>query len=87
MFIIMSFSPTPGGAGLAEVALAGFITDYVPKGIGIVVALLWRSMAYYGYLLLGAVVVPGWIASKMAEAQAQAKAKEEEDGPEETDQT
>ena len=62
MFIIMSFSPTPGGAGLAEVALVGFTSDYVPAGIGLVVALLWRGMAYYGYLLLGAVVVPAWVA-------------------------
>lgn len=64
MFVIMAFSPTPGGAGLAEIALAGFISDYVPQGIGLVVALIWRGMAYYGYLLAGALVVPGWIAAK-----------------------
>ncbi|MCB0544205.1 MAG: flippase-like domain-containing protein [Saprospiraceae bacterium] len=71
MFIIMAFSPTPGGAGLAEVALVGFITDYVPKGIGLIVALLWRGMAYYGYLLLGAVVVPAWIAGHVKIPQRQ----------------
>jgi glycosyltransferase 2 family protein len=65
MFIIMAFSPTPGGAGLAEMALVGFISDYVPAGIALVVALLWRGMAYYGYLLLGAVVVPAWITAKI----------------------
>ncbi len=65
MFIIMAFSPTPGGAGLAEMALVGFISDYVPAGIGLVVALLWRGMAYYGYLLLGSVVVPAWITEKV----------------------
>ena len=65
MFIIMAFSPTPGGAGLAEMALVGFISDYVPEGIGLVVALLWRGMAYYGYLLVGSVVVPAWIARKV----------------------
>ncbi|TNE52629.1 MAG: flippase-like domain-containing protein [Bacteroidetes bacterium] len=68
MFIIMAFSPTPGGAGLAEVALAGFISDFVPTGIGIVVALLWRGMAYYGYLLLGAFIVPGWVARQLKES-------------------
>lgn len=62
MFIIMAFSPTPGGAGLAEMALVGFTSDYVPAGVGLVVALLWRGMAYYGYLLLGAIVVPAWLA-------------------------
>lgn len=65
MFIIMAFSPTPGGAGLAEMALVGFISDYVPTGIGLVVALLWRGMAYYGYLLLGAIIVPAWVAAKV----------------------
>lgn len=66
MFIIMAFSPTPGGAGLAEMALVGFISDYVPKGIGLVVALLWRLMAYYGYLLAGSIIVPAWIAAKVS---------------------
>lgn len=61
MFTIMTFSPTPGGAGLAEIALAGFISDYAPQGIGIMVALIWRLMAYYGYLFLGALIVPGWV--------------------------
>lgn len=67
MFVIMAFSPTPGGAGLAEIALAGFISDYVPQGIGLVVALIWRGMAYYGYLLAGALVVPGWVAARVGE--------------------
>jgi hypothetical protein len=65
MYIIMSFSPTPGGAGLAEIALTGFLSDYIPKGIGMVVALLWRGMAYYGYLLVGAIVAPAWVNSHL----------------------
>jgi hypothetical protein len=65
MYIIMSFSPTPGGAGLAEIALAGFLSDYIPRGIGMVVALLWRGMAYYGYLLLGAIIAPAWVNSHL----------------------
>ncbi len=76
MFIVMAFSPTPGGAGLAEMALVDFTSDYVPRGIGLVVALLWRGMAYYGYLLLGAIVVPGWIAQHVGK-----KAVAENAGP------
>ncbi|MBK8557331.1 MAG: flippase-like domain-containing protein [Lewinellaceae bacterium] len=78
MFIIMAFSPTPGGAGIAEVAMVGFISDYVPKGIGLIVALLWRGMAYYGYLLVGAFVVPNWITHKIAEARARELIAKEE---------
>lgn len=70
MFIIMAFSPTPGGAGLAELALAGFISDYVPTGIGLIVALIWRGMAYYGYLLLGAVVVPNWVSNTVTKKKS-----------------
>jgi len=73
MFIVMAFSPTPGGAGLAEMALVDFTSDYVPRGIGLVVALLWRGMAYYGYLLLGAIVVPGWIAQHIGKQALPAK--------------
>jgi uncharacterized membrane protein YbhN (UPF0104 family) len=62
MFIIMTFSPTPGGAGLAEVALPRFISDFMPLSLGLVVALMWRGMAYYGYLLAGAIVTPAWVA-------------------------
>ncbi len=61
MFILLAFSPTPGGAGIAEVALPRFISDFVPLSLGLVVALLWRGMAFYGYLLAGAIVVPNWL--------------------------
>jgi glycosyltransferase 2 family protein len=60
MFIIMSFSPTPGGAGLAELALVQFTADIAPAGQALVVALLWRGMAYYGYLLAGSIILPRW---------------------------
>jgi len=67
MFIIMAAAPTPGGAGVAEVLFAAMIADFVPEpGIAMVVALIWRSMAYYGYLLLGATIVPDWVATQLA---------------------
>ena len=51
MFVIMAFSPTPGGSGFAEFVFGGFLSDYVPQGIALVIALIWRIMAYYSYLL------------------------------------
>lgn len=65
MFIIMAFSPTPGGAGIAELMMTRYISDYAPESIAFVVAMLWRGLAYYGYLLLGAIVTPAWIARKV----------------------
>ena len=61
MFAITSFSPTPGGSGLAEFLFGGFYADYVPKGIASVIALIWRLITYYPYLILGAIVIPVWI--------------------------
>ena len=65
MFIVLAFSFTPGGAGLAEIGLVTFISDFVPTTIGTVVALIWRGMAFWGYLLAGAFIVPRWLSEKL----------------------
>ncbi len=61
MFTISAFFVTPGGSGLVEMTFGRFLSDFVPAGIAPVVALVWRLMAYYGYLFVGAIVVPNWI--------------------------
>ena len=61
MLVIMAFSPTPGGSGFAEYVFGGFLSDFVPKGIALVIATIWRLMAYYSYLLAGAIILPAWI--------------------------
>ncbi len=61
MFVIMAFSPTPGGAGFAEYVFGGFLRDYVPKGISLIVAISWRILTYYSYLLAGVIIIPNWI--------------------------
>ncbi len=61
MFVIMAFSPTPGGAGFAEIVFGGFLSDYVPVGLAVVAATLWRILTYYSYLLMGVIIIPNWI--------------------------
>ena len=61
MFIMMAVSPTPGGAGFAEILFGSILADYVPAGISLVVASIWRLMAYYFFLLMGIVIIPQWI--------------------------
>jgi uncharacterized protein (TIRG00374 family) len=61
MFVIMAFSPTPGASGFAEFVFGGFLSDYVPKGIALVVASLWRLFTYYSYLIAGVIIIPAWI--------------------------
>ena len=61
MFVIMAFSPTPGGVGLAEIVFGGFLYDFVPAGISLVIAFLWRFLTYYAYLIAGAIIIPNWL--------------------------
>jgi uncharacterized protein (TIRG00374 family) len=61
MFVIMAFSPTPGGAGFAEIVFGGFLSDYVPTGISLIIAFIWRGMSYYAYLVAGVIIIPNWI--------------------------
>jgi uncharacterized membrane protein YbhN (UPF0104 family) len=62
MFIIMAFSPSPGGAGFAEFVFGDFLSDFVNiPSVALIIALVWRVMSYYLYLAAGAVIVPNWI--------------------------
>jgi uncharacterized protein (TIRG00374 family) len=60
MWIIMLISPTPGSSGTAEFFFkqlyGGMLGDYV-----LVTAIIWRTVTYYLYLLLGVVVLPRWL--------------------------
>lgn len=74
MFVIIAFSPTPGGAGFVEVLFGGFLTDYVRKHtIATVISTLWRLLTYYSYLIVGAFIIPDWLQRKMAERRQRKK--------------
>ncbi len=62
MFVVIAFSPTPGGAGFAEATFAGFISDYVSgKSLALLIASIWRLLTYYTYLLIGMIIIPNWL--------------------------
>jgi uncharacterized membrane protein YbhN (UPF0104 family) len=62
MFIIMAFSPSPGGAGFAEFVFGDFLSDFVNvPSVALIIALIWRVMSYYLYLAAGAIIIPNWI--------------------------
>jgi len=69
-WIMMIISPTPGGSGFAELILGRYITDAIPAdpeytaGIALAIAIIWRIISYYPYLIIGASIVPGWIQRK-----------------------
>lgn len=61
MFVIMAVSPTPGGVGFAEVLFGSLLSDFVPAGISLVVATIWRILAYYFFLIVGVIIIPSWL--------------------------
>lgn len=67
MFIMMIISPTPGGSGIAEFLFSRYLSDFVdvsPENLGataLAIALMWRAITYYPYLIAGAIIAPGWI--------------------------
>lgn len=70
MWIIMLVSPTPGGSGFSEYAFTRYMGEFIPVdaatlgSVAIAMALIWRMISYYPYLLIGAIVFPKWIKSK-----------------------
>jgi hypothetical protein len=67
MWIMMLVSPTPGGSGIAELIFTRYLSDFVPAGpelidgTALAIALMWRAISYYPYLILGIVIAPGWV--------------------------
>lgn len=73
MWVVLLITPTPGGSGVAEVIFSGFLGDYIPEGLGHPLALIWRLITYYPYLLLGAIVLPLWLKRVYSHEQPKAK--------------
>lgn len=62
MWIILLISPTPGGSGIAEYIFKDFLGDILPNiEWAVPLALMWRLISYYPYLLIGAIVLPRWL--------------------------
>lgn len=62
IWVVLMVSPTPGGAGLSEWIFSEYYGDLVPvAGMALVMAVMWRIVSYYLYLVIGVCIVPGWL--------------------------
>ena len=74
MWIMMLVSPTPGGSGFAEYIFKEYLGEFLPSaGLAIAMAMLWRIITYYPYLIIGAFIVPKWIATSFKQKKKQEK--------------
>lgn len=62
LWVVLNVSPTPGGSGLSEWLFSEYYGDLVQSaGMALILAIFWRIISYYVYLLIGAIIVPGWL--------------------------
>jgi hypothetical protein len=61
LWIVMVLSPTPGSAGVAELGFSWLFGDFAPAGVALGLAILWRLISYYPYLIIGVPVMTRWV--------------------------
>lgn len=62
IWVVLMISPVPGGAGLSEWLFSNYYGDLISiSAMALILAVLWRVITYYLYLLIGAVIVPIWL--------------------------
>ncbi len=76
LWIMMIISPTPGGSGFAEIILGRYLSDLIPvddvhaRGVSLAMAMIWRVISYYPFLIAGVLVLPVWIRRKFMKHQS-----------------
>lgn len=72
VWVVLMISPTPGGSGISEWLFTGYYGDLIGSaGIALVLAMIWRILSYYLYLVLGFILLPGYFRSTRSNASRQ----------------
>lgn len=62
VWVTLTISPTPGGSGISEWIFTEFYSEFIPTiGLTLILALSWRIISYYIYLIIGCCLLPKWI--------------------------
>ena len=61
LWIFQVIPTTPGGSGWSEISFIALNCEFMPVGLSVAIALLWRIYTYYLYLIAGVIVLPGWL--------------------------
>ncbi|MCB9246641.1 MAG: flippase-like domain-containing protein [Flavobacteriales bacterium] len=62
MWVILLLPVTPGASGIAEGIFPVFIGEFLPDiHISRILALVWRMLSYYPYILIGIIILPLWL--------------------------
>lgn len=73
VWVVLMISPTPGGSGISEWIFKNYYGDLIAGGaLVMVIALFWRLISYYVYLVIGAFIVPRWVREGLRRQSASA---------------
>lgn len=61
IWMLMLLPISPGGAGIAELTFSAMMCDFTDPALVATLALLWRIITFYPYLLAGVIILPRWI--------------------------
>lgn len=61
VWMLMLIPATPGSTGIAEISFSILMCDYTSTALAPIMALLWRIISYYPYLIIGIAVLPKWL--------------------------
>ena len=65
VWVVLMVSPTPGGSGISEWLFTEYYGDLIGShGIALMLALSWRLISYYFYLIVGSILVPSYFGKK-----------------------
>lgn len=68
VWAILMVSPTPGGSGLSEWLFSTYYGDLITsqgkESIILIIALIWRIISYYIYLIIGIFILPSFFKKK-----------------------
>jgi uncharacterized protein (TIRG00374 family) len=65
LWMFLRISPTPGGSGVAEWAFGELLSEFSASVILLgTMAVLWRLISYFPYLIIGSVILPRWLSKQ-----------------------
>lgn len=65
VWVVLMVSPTPGGSGISEWLFTEYYGDLIGSGsIALILALTWRLLSYYIYLIAGSILLPLYFKAK-----------------------
>lgn len=72
VWVVLMVSPTPGGSGISEWLFTNYYGDLIGDvSIALILALLWRVLSYYIYLIAGCCLLPSYFSKRKTSKSSQ----------------